>query len=134
LLNGRLMKWDAFSYADPAQEVKRVAAKAAKMADNTEDAKHVKPVKKKVNTAWSKQAERKDERELRREKKNRKRKWLKANGETSTVGAKELPQKDSDAGDEDDWEDLAREERMAKKLKRGEIDQDAFDAEFGEDL
>ena len=32
--------------------------------------------------------------------------------------------------DEDDWEDLAREERLAKKVKKGTLDSKAFDEEF----
>ena len=42
--------------------------------------------------------------------------------------------KDSDNGDgedeADDWDELAKEERMAKKLKRGNITQNDFDMEF----
>ena len=34
--------------------------------------------------------------------------------------------------DEDDWTELAQEERMAKKVKRGHISQKMFDAEFGD--
>ena len=37
---------------------------------------------------------------------------------------------DEGEGNEDDWEELAREERMAKKVKKGEIAQLEFDAEF----
>jgi ATP-dependent RNA helicase DDX55/SPB4 len=37
-----------------------------------------------------------------------------------------------DSDDGSDWEELAREERMAKKVKRGEVSQKAFDAEFGD--
>ena len=38
---------------------------------------------------------------------------------------------ESEDGDgEDDWAELAREERMAKKVKRGEVTELAFDAEF----
>lgn len=37
---------------------------------------------------------------------------------------------DEDQNDEDDWEELAREERMAKKVKKGEMSQLEFDAEF----
>ena len=37
-----------------------------------------------------------------------------------------------DDTDGDDWEELAREERMAKKLKRGDISQTDFDNEFAD--
>jgi ATP-dependent RNA helicase DDX55/SPB4 len=38
---------------------------------------------------------------------------------------------DSDGGEDDDWDDLAREERMAKKVRTGNVSHKAFDAEFG---
>ncbi len=34
--------------------------------------------------------------------------------------------------DEDDWDELAKEERMAKKLRKGEVSQQDFDAAFAE--
>jgi len=34
--------------------------------------------------------------------------------------------------DEDDWDDLAKEERMAKKLRKGEISQQDFDTAFAD--
>jgi ATP-dependent RNA helicase DDX55/SPB4 len=37
----------------------------------------------------------------------------------------------TDADDEgDDWEELAREEKMAKKMRKGDISREAFDEEF----
>jgi ATP-dependent RNA helicase DDX55/SPB4 len=37
---------------------------------------------------------------------------------------------DEDEDDEGDWAEIAREERMVKKVKKGEISQLRFDAEF----
>lgn len=62
--------------------------------------------------------------------------WIKSqqSGPSSSIPA--VPQKrglaadDEDEGNEDDWAELAREERMAKKVKKGEITQLEFDAEF----
>lgn len=34
--------------------------------------------------------------------------------------------------DEDDWEALAKEERMAKRVKKGQVSQSEFDAEFAD--
>lgn len=77
----------------------------------------------------------KEEREKRREKKGKKRKWLK------TQVTEDAKQKDGGHGDGalgeavdagDDWEEMAREERMAKKMRKGDVSQKAFDAEFAD--
>ena len=91
---------------------------------------------KQKNSAWSKEANRKTEKERRREKKARKREWQKA----ASGGAQtKLSSQNSSQGkgkrakggeDEDDWDELAREERMAKKVKKGTLDANVFDAEF----
>lgn len=39
-------------------------------------------------------------------------------------------QSESDGEDGNDWEELAREERMAKKVRRGDVSQGNFDKEF----
>ena len=46
----------------------------------------------------------------------------------------EEDEKDNEDGEDegDAWDELAREERMAKKLKRGNITQSDFDMEFSE--
>ena len=87
--------------------------------------------------AWSDQTTRKEERLKRREKKVRKRQWLKAQVGTANERPKVAGGKRNravedidDDGDDDDWEELKREERMAKRLKKGEITQEEFDAEF----
>lgn len=33
--------------------------------------------------------------------------------------------------DEDDWAEIAREEKLAKRVKKGIISQEEFDVEFG---
>lgn len=90
--------------------------------------------------------ERREERDKRKEKKGRKREWQKAQQlvlskdvdsgtpkktalETSaTVGSKRMEREEAD--EDGDWEELAREERLAKKVKRGAVDSKAFDEEF----
>jgi ATP-dependent RNA helicase DDX55/SPB4 len=55
---------------------------------------------------------------------------LKRQREEEANKEKEGGLKDDDA--DDDWDDLAKEERMAKKLKKGKINQMEFDdAVFG---
>lgn len=128
--------WANFSYANDAQEAKRIASSANRHADEeTEQLKQKRVEQRKVNSAWSKKAERKAERELRREKKARKRKWLTAKSQAPGTNQGALPKGNWQAipeKEDDDWEELAREERMAKKLRKGTIDQETFDAEFGE--
>ena len=95
--------------------------------------------KKKDNASWSGVVNKKEQRVKRKEKKVAKQKWLRANqqetAETSTgrLLAKRTRDDEEDAdGDDDDWDELAREERMAKKVKKGEITQRDFDAEFAD--
>ena len=40
--------------------------------------------------------------------------------------------READDADEDEWEELAREERMAKKVRKGEVSQGEFDLAFGD--
>lgn len=93
--------------------------------------------KKKTNAAWSNKAEKKVEKLKKKEKKDKKKTWLKAQagGGIESKGLKRarsmlgIPNEKEE--DEDEWQELAREERMAKKVKRGELRQDVFDQEFG---
>jgi ATP-dependent RNA helicase DDX55/SPB4 len=93
---------------------------------------------KKRNSSWSQQNNRKEERLKRKEKKVRKAKWLREQGKKDVPDMAIDKKKRSRTGticnsdSDDEWEELAREEKMAKKLRRGEIDQAAFDREFGE--
>ncbi|KIL70035.1 hypothetical protein M378DRAFT_183640 [Amanita muscaria Koide BX008] len=137
---GAMVDWDNYSYTDKGQEAKRLAAKektnSAEAQKEREKRRAEKVEKKKQNTAWSDHASRKEERLKRREKRVKKKQWLKAqedvvNNSTKTTGDKRNRDSKS-SGDEDGWEELAKEERMAKKLKKGEITQTEFDAEFGD--
>jgi len=129
------VNWNNFAYADKAQEAKRIATQAEKR-ETLQKAKLHRAEMKKRTAPWSKETNRKEEREKRREKKVRKRKWLDANAPTSKEGGEDVEMKtetadDNSDGGGDDWEEMQREERMAKKVKRGAVTQKAFDAEFG---
>lgn len=99
---------------------------------------------RKANSAWSNGVARKEERDKRKEKKVKKRKWLKSQqleaanveGESAVSSLKrsrdEDDNDDKDDDDADDWAELAREEKMAKKVRRGEVTQKVFDAEFND--
>ncbi|KAF5370137.1 hypothetical protein D9758_001025 [Tetrapyrgos nigripes] len=130
--------WDAYAYADKAQEEKRLRTLAEKpKVDEGERQKQKaqREEQKKNNAAWSNKVVKKEERDKRKEKKNRKRKWLKeqAATEKSSQDLKRSREEVEDGGDSgDDWDDLAREERIAKKVRKGEVSQKAFDAEFAD--
>ncbi|KAF7775909.1 hypothetical protein Agabi119p4_4302 [Agaricus bisporus var. burnettii] len=129
--------WDTYAYTDKAQELKRLATKEAEKEIREKDQKQhiVRAKKRKANAAWSEQTERKDEREKRREKRVKKRKWLKDQQQcASTVTSENISSemKTMDVSDEDDWDDLAKEESMAKKLRKGKISQQDFDTAFAD--
>lgn len=98
--------------------------------------------KKKLNSAWSEKVVKKEEREKRKDKKGRKKRWLKTQISSVAVGSNDMNEpslkrsRTDDAGSgggdgkDEDWADLAREERMAKKVRRGQVSQDMFDEEF----
>jgi ATP-dependent RNA helicase DDX55/SPB4 len=116
---------------------------SADKALEREQRRTARQTREQTNAAWSNKATRKDERERRRLKKDKKRQWMKVQKqEESTPGTGDsfCPQKrgrsseqghDGDDDDDDDeWAQLAREERMAKKVRKGDITQMAFDEEF----
>ncbi|KAF8897556.1 DEAD-domain-containing protein [Infundibulicybe gibba] len=136
-----VLDWEAFAYADTAQEEKRVVAgtvAAAVQEAGREKQRADRAEKRKHNAAWSEKAEKREERDKRKEKKSRKRKWLKehaaAAGPGDAATLSNQPQGVGSGGEDDseDIDDWAKEERMAKKVRKGELSQKAFDAEFGD--
>lgn len=130
-------KWEAYAYLDAAQEAKRIAAAASAISEaELKKRRDERAHQKKTNAAWSDRLSKKEEKEKRREKSKKKKKWLKEHqppteGEATEPGTKRA--RGADEGSEDgDWAELAREERMAKKVKRGGVSQATFDAEFGD--
>ncbi|KAI6047163.1 DEAD-domain-containing protein [Pisolithus marmoratus] len=119
----------AYAYADKAQEAKRLQTcfqERPRQRKERETAE-ARTAKRKRNTAWSQQAER-------RLKKDRKRQWLKAQAAGSVTSAALTGEKSHETesdGDQGDWEELLQEKRMAKKVRRGEATQEEFDEIFG---
>jgi ATP-dependent RNA helicase DDX55/SPB4 len=126
------IQWDKYSYADKAQEAKRL--KSVTGAQRSDDSKRY---NKKDHISWSKQLAKRDTKEKRRVEKTRKKAWM-----ASTRQAEEhkehaaLKRTRADSEEKpvdlpaasDDWASLAEEERLAKKLKKGKISQAEFDA------
>jgi ATP-dependent RNA helicase DDX55/SPB4 len=65
----------------------------------------------------------------------KKKKWLKGQQRSASIVTSEnksLEVAVMDMSDENDWDDLAKEERMVKKLRRGKISQQEFDTAFAD--
>ncbi|KLO18627.1 DEAD-domain-containing protein [Schizopora paradoxa] len=125
--------WNTYAFADKTREAQRLAAaqdtaKLEAQRKAKEKETHNRKDKKVKNAAWSDKVERKEEREKRREKRARKKQWKAAN---EAVAQQDASKKRKEAEeDADDWDELAREERMAKKVKKGKASKEEFDEEF----
>jgi ATP-dependent RNA helicase DDX55/SPB4 len=128
-------QWNSYSYADKAQEAKRLTSAAA--IKESSDSKRSSSKSSKDHIPWSKQLSKKDTKEKRRVQKTRKKAWKastqleEGHKEHTTLkrtrfGSEEKYVDPTEA--EDDWASLAEEERLAKKLKKGKISQAEFDA------
>lgn len=115
---------------DKAQEAKRIEECSKKKAPKPDS--EARAAKRKRNAAWSQQVESKEDKDKRRAKKEKKRQWLKSQMGDSDLKGVPNKAKPEESGCEDDWDDLAREERLAKKLRKGTVSQKEFDEEFGE--
>ena len=131
-------QWDSYEYSDDAQEKKRlqVLENRAKASAENQKNKVERLAKKKANVAWSSQTLKRETRDKRKEKKTKRKQWVKSQLSQLSPSASAVPQKrglevdDDEEDNDDDWGELAREERMAKKVKTGEITQLEFDIEF----
>jgi ATP-dependent RNA helicase DDX55/SPB4 len=124
-------QWDAIPYLDKTREAQRLAALQIASETTTarrqerEVAREQRNSLKKKNGAWSDHVARAEARDTRKEKRGRKREWLKKQKYSNEEEQKdEGEEKAGDAGgsgddDTEDWEELKAEERMAKKAKRG---------------
>ncbi|KAK3809457.1 MAG: P-loop containing nucleoside triphosphate hydrolase protein [Benniella sp.] len=143
-----------------AVRVKKLAEHKAKQAEKEKQAAlagHGQQDKKRKiskTSAWSDKQEAKERKVERQLKKQRKREYLKrvANGEIKEGegkgGSKNGPESDDDSDededdkgkktgksrmevDDDDEEELAREERLAKKVRKGKLSEREFDKQVG---
>jgi len=148
--------WDNYAFANKVLEKQRLEAqeKATATREETEAAKVEERLKrrelKKVNSAWSDKSKSRETRDLRKEKKGRKREWLKKNGMSVEVGVGSGAGKgdeETEGGDardakmddgyldmdaQEEWKELAREEKMAKKVKRGAVLESEFNEMFAD--
>lgn len=135
------IEWNKYSYADKAQEAKRLKSAAEVQSSNDSKRTSTNTNSKKDHVSWSKQLAKKDVREKRRVQKTRKKAWMASSrlgeGEREEHTAlKKRTRADSNTEEKnvdsaealDDWASLAEEERLAKKLRKGKISQAEFDA------
>jgi ATP-dependent RNA helicase DDX55/SPB4 len=93
--------------------------------------------KKQKNSAWSEKIKRQEERGKRREKRKIKAKRIKSQESSASAAntdnqlKRQASEMDPDH-DEDDWAEIAREEKLAKRVRKGIVSQEEFDCEFGD--
>jgi len=132
------IQWDKYSYADEAQEAKRLKS-AAEVGSSNDSKRHSTNTNcRKDQISWSKQLAKKDVREKRRVQKERKKAWMASSllGEEERKEHTALKRTLADSEEKkvdlaealNDWASLAEEERLAKKLKKGKISEAEFDA------
>ncbi|KAI8987686.1 P-loop containing nucleoside triphosphate hydrolase protein [Mycotypha africana] len=120
------INWDTFKYLDKQREAKRLRElKEYQEKGPQQKANSHQPKKKSV--AWSEKQEAQKRKQVRKEKKQAKKEYLKRKAEEEAENKKRQMEEDVD-----EWEELAKEERMFKKVKKGKLDKDTFDEMFDE--
>jgi ATP-dependent RNA helicase DDX55/SPB4 len=113
-------QWKVYAYLDKTREKRRLeelsSTNIAKAEVGRKEGSTKRLEQKKKNLAWSEKVTAKEERDKRRDKKAKKRAWLKAEvGKVIQNGQVNLEDRD------EEWEELAKEERLAKKRKKGVV-------------
>ncbi|CAE7219483.1 unnamed protein product [Rhizoctonia solani] len=121
--------WDTIPYLDKTREAQRqlalrTASETAEARRRERDATREQRIsQKKKNGAWSNHVARAEAREVRKEKKGRKREWLKKQ-KNAAVEVEAQTKESDESGDDDDgaqdWEELKAEERATKKKRSNE--------------
>jgi len=116
---------------DKVREKKRQEAlsqgQVEKVATERAKAKEVRVATKEKTTSWSDKLKQREVRDLRRDKKKRKKAWEKTADAEPTPAVAE-----DELSDGEDWNELQREERIVKKVKKGHVSDTQFSAEFSE--
>jgi len=117
--------WDDYKFADKTREkerVRKLKEEKERRAVESKKPRTMRPAK--PSTPWSAQLAQREKRDLRKQKKERKKEFIKNQERESAKRAAES--KD----DEDEWDVLQREERLAKKVKKGKMNKREFEDEF----
>jgi hypothetical protein len=143
------LQWPNYAYRDQVRERQRLTEGASRSLNAVFEREKVarekaaREEKAKRNLAWSGKAAQKDIRELRRDKRVKKRDWVKkqaalvknedgtkskkpgaaaSNGDVnsddaSSVSLEDKPSQPGDSSEENDWAEYAKEKKQAKKAK-----------------
>ncbi|CAG8500563.1 6557_t:CDS:10 [Ambispora leptoticha] len=128
---------DEYKFLDKAREKKRLKKLAESrektITTGTNDGKR----NRKNNMPWSEKQMAKERKIKRKLKKERKREYLKKqkmdevkSGNNNSSGQIDNSE-DDELEMEAEWEELQREERLAKKVRRGQMNEDEFEKEVG---
>jgi ATP-dependent RNA helicase DDX55/SPB4 len=114
-----LFQWDSYAYLDKARETKRLAEQVESSKIAKSETKRANKEKRmeltKRNAAWSQKTTVREERDKRKEKRDRKRMWEKKRS------AEKAAKEESARADAEDWEEMAEDERNARKAKRAKM-------------
>ncbi|KAF7730397.1 ATP-dependent rRNA helicase spb4 [Apophysomyces ossiformis] len=116
------MDWDSYKYMDKNREAKR----QREMNQEQQAKKPARDHKQKKSVAWSDKQDAKARKQERKTKRDRKKEAIKRKQDEMKA------RQDAAEEEEDDWDELAAEERMAKKVKKGKMDKKEFEAMFFE--
>ncbi|KAG8741077.1 ATP-dependent rRNA helicase spb4 [Ceratobasidium sp. 428] len=116
--------WNTIPYLDKIREAQRLVAlqSASETAEarrrEREATRGQRDLQKKKNGAWSNQVARAKARDTRKEKKEKKRMWLKKQNDTEVDDGEDSGEISESGNEAEDWEELKAEERAVKKAKR----------------
>ncbi|CAJ0835645.1 114_t:CDS:10 [Entrophospora sp. SA101] len=120
---------DEYKYADSIREKKRKEKLLGKKSTKSTESELISLKKKRqliINDSWSDKKlkkQRKTERKVKKENKK--------NSRGETINKHNKIDGDDDL-EKDEWDELQKEERLIKKLKKGKISQEEFDKQFGD--
>lgn len=150
-INDRTLQWSNYAYRDQVREKQRRAAasKTGSLKEKSAQERTAREEKARRNSAWSGKTAQKEIRELRKEKRAKKREWVKkqtprvknedqpkhkkddtaaldedANSDTSSVSLEGKPAQSGD--EEEDWAEYAKEKKQAKKAKALQASRSGF--------
>ena len=115
------LDWPSFAYVDKAREKERLAKLAAGPPSSRADAGKRKHVE---STAWSDKLDRKAAKQVRREKRQAKRAFVKGGGQVEAATAVPV------AEEPDDLLEASDDDRPAKRTKRGTAPRSGFTLDF----
>ncbi|RUS20365.1 P-loop containing nucleoside triphosphate hydrolase protein [Endogone sp. FLAS-F59071] len=130
------VNFDAYKYADKVREKQRLKKLAEEKIKIAKSRPLAATTHKMTKGAWSDKTQARERKDERRVKKERKREFLKGEKRKSEAAAAGDEEEEDEDEDENEWVELQREERLAKKVKTGKMGREEFQRAvgMGEDL